>query len=53
MNGYFIAIIILLALDLGWVAAKNGNPKELEYSFVATLLTYAIFVALSWFAINS
>lgn len=41
MNYYFIAVLILYAMNLGIVLSRNGKPREDKYNFF--YITYIMF----------
>lgn len=53
MNGWFILILLWLAIEAGVVLGKNGEQKEGTYSFGATFVSYAILVFLIFKSIQT
>lgn len=53
MNGWFIALLMMYALDLGIATAKNGQKKEGKYSFGGSLIGSAIGIFIVYMAIRT
>lgn len=43
-----IIMITVLAMGLGITLVKNGEPKDGEYSFLTTIISTVIEVAILW-----
>lgn len=52
MNIYLIVIISLYAMSMGMNLAKNGTPREGNYTFLGSVFTTAIMLTLIILAIN-
>lgn len=53
MNYYFIVLLSLWCMSLGVVLAKNGKPREDEYSFLTSLVAVVIQGVLTYLAIKT
>lgn len=53
MNYYFIALLILYAMNLGMVLTRNGEPREDKYSFFTSLISCLIVIVLTYLAIQT
>lgn len=52
MNGWFLVIIIIDALNIGMNLAKHGEDKDAKYNFFASLIGCAINLTLIIMAIK-
>lgn len=52
MNWWFLLLILFAVLGLGYSLAKDGEPIKSEYSFWRTLISYAIQLTITYFAIK-
>lgn len=43
-----IIVLVLCLIELGYVLAKDGEPKNNNYSFIVTLIGNIIMLALLW-----
>lgn len=53
MNYYFIALLILYAMNLGINLSRNGQPKKENYNFFTSLIAVIIEITLVYFAIKT
>ena len=53
MNYYFIAVLILYAMNLGIVLSRNSKPREYKYSFSTSLISSLIVIVLMYLAIKT
>lgn len=53
MNYYFIALLILYAMNLGIVLSRNGQPMKGKYSFFTSFISCSIIVLLIYLAIQT
>lgn len=53
MNWWFIAIMALYGCSVGVSLAKDGEPKDEEYSFIKTLIASIICGTIIYFAIKT
>lgn len=53
MNYYFIALLILYAMNLGIVLTRNGEPREDKYNFFTSLISCLIVIVLTYLAIQT
>jgi len=53
MNIWFIAILLLYVLDLGFMAAKHGEKREGEHNFWIAIVVLAIQLFLIYMAIQT
>lgn len=53
MNYYFIAILILYAMNFGINLSRHGQTKEEKYNCFNTLIATIIEVTLIYFAIKT
>lgn len=51
MNGWFIALLVLYALELGINMAKHGEPKKGNYSFGASLVGAGVVIWVAYMAV--
>lgn len=47
-----IVILVLIALNMGFHLAKDGEPKDGDYSFGMSVLNAVIWLLLLWWAGN-
>lgn len=53
MNGWFLALIIIYALELGGNMVKHGEMKQGKYNFWSTLITAGILIWVIYNAIKT
>lgn len=53
MNGWFIALVLIYALNLGIHTAKHGEKKDEKYSAGSAIFGAAIGIFLTYMAIKT
>lgn len=53
MNGWFIAILMLYALEMGIVTAKNGEARKGKFSVGSTTVNAGIMLLLIYMAVKT
>ena len=53
MNYYFIALLMLFAMNLGINLTRHGQPRKDNYNFITSLIAVLIESVLVYFAIKT